>query len=169
MLRHHKFNRRSGRIYHPSISFLMREEADADSTPKRRTQEPTAIRNVWQRQVKATFHSTSNLIRPPYFRGSAVDHEMYNDTRLKPPAMPMLRLVCRLFATLSVSLALSPPAHAVETLRVLAWLDFWSVTRREKNQRLAENWLKPVENAQRRVVFLGHISSGELPEMFLST
>ncbi len=35
--------------------------------------------------------------------------------------MPMLRLVCRLFAALSVSLALSLPAHAVETLRVLAW------------------------------------------------
>lgn len=83
--------------------------------------------------------------------------------------MPMLRLVCRLFATLSVSLALSLPAHAVETLHVLAWLDFWSVTRGEKNQRLAESWLKPVENAQRRVVFLGHISSGEPPEIFLST
>lgn len=35
--------------------------------------------------------------------------------------MPMFPIICRLFATLSVSLALSLPAYAVETLRVLAW------------------------------------------------
>jgi len=33
----------------------------------------------------------------------------------------MLSFVCRLFAALSVSLALSLPAYALETLRVLAW------------------------------------------------
>jgi hypothetical protein len=33
----------------------------------------------------------------------------------------MLRLVCRLFAVLSVSLAPSLPAYAVGTLHVLAW------------------------------------------------
>src|SRR5665811_2237417 len=37
------------------------------------------------------------------------------------PVMPMFPIICRLFATLSVSLALSLPAYAVETLRVLAW------------------------------------------------
>jgi hypothetical protein len=55
----------------------------------------------------------------------------------QPYAMPMPRLVCRLFAAQSVSLALSFQAYAVETLRALTCR---TITPGVKNQRLAESW-----------------------------
>lgn len=59
----------------------------------------------------------------------------------QPYVMPMPRLACRLFAAMSVSLALSLRAYAVETLRVLAWLDCRAIKCIVKNQRLAESWI----------------------------
>jgi hypothetical protein len=59
----------------------------------------------------------------------------------QPYVMPMPCLVCRLFAALSVSLALSLRAYAVESLRVLAWLDYRAITCSVKNQLLAESWI----------------------------
>jgi hypothetical protein len=49
----------------------------------------------------------------------------------------MLSFVCRLFAPLLVSLALSLPAYAMATLRVLAW-------------QTAQSWPDRMEGSQRR-------------------
>lgn len=56
----------------------------------------------------------------------------------QPLVMPMHCFVCRLFAALSVSLALSFRDYAVETLRVLACR---SIKHGAKNQRFAESWI----------------------------
>ena len=56
--------------------------------------------------------------------------------------MPMF--ICRLLATLSVSLALSLPAYAMETLRVLACRP---IKYGVKDQQLAEGWFNSAMKA----------------------
>lgn len=74
---------------------------------------------------------------PPGFRDLVMGNGMYNACRLTSLFMPMPRLVCRMFAALSVSFAPGHSAYAAETLRGLACIDGPAIMCSVKDQRLS--------------------------------